>query len=206
MGNTNLGTKNIFCYKVLPLTYDASLSYYEVLCKVTNAINEIQEILEGYDETLADLQTRISKVEEWISDYEDELIALEGRINANIAALETKIEAELLSIIGDVNDLKNYVDAQINITNARTDRAIALNNEYIFDYIDNNLSSILKVYNWFTGQIVTVQDMFNYLAQLHTTDALSYTQINGKNKTYAQLTALNLTYTDIIMRSAILIV
>lgn len=29
------------CQKVLPLVYDDSLSYYEVLCKLTNTINEL---------------------------------------------------------------------------------------------------------------------------------------------------------------------
>ena len=32
-----------YCHKVLPLVYDDSLSYYEVLCKVVNKINEIIE-------------------------------------------------------------------------------------------------------------------------------------------------------------------
>lgn len=30
-----------YCQKVLPLVYDNSLSYYEVLCKLTNKINEL---------------------------------------------------------------------------------------------------------------------------------------------------------------------
>ena len=32
-----------WCYKVLPLVYDDSLSYYELLCKLVNKINEIIE-------------------------------------------------------------------------------------------------------------------------------------------------------------------
>lgn len=32
---------NLFCHKVIPLTYDNSLSYYEVLCKVVNRLNEL---------------------------------------------------------------------------------------------------------------------------------------------------------------------
>lgn len=30
-----------YCQKVLPLTYDNSLSYYEQLCKTTHKINEV---------------------------------------------------------------------------------------------------------------------------------------------------------------------
>ena len=32
-----------WCYKVIPLVYDNSLSYYEVLCKVVKYINELIE-------------------------------------------------------------------------------------------------------------------------------------------------------------------
>lgn len=29
------------CYKILPLVYDQSLSYYETLCKVVSKLNEV---------------------------------------------------------------------------------------------------------------------------------------------------------------------
>lgn len=35
---------NVCCQKVLPLVYDESLSYYEVLCKVTQKLNELIKI------------------------------------------------------------------------------------------------------------------------------------------------------------------
>lgn len=33
--------------KILPLSYDDSLSYYEQLCKLTNKMNEIVEFING---------------------------------------------------------------------------------------------------------------------------------------------------------------
>lgn len=41
------GMRRYFCHKVLPLVYDDSLSYYEVLCKLTNKINEIIDLING---------------------------------------------------------------------------------------------------------------------------------------------------------------
>lgn len=38
------------CFKILPLVYDESLSYYEVLCKVTSKINELIEANEELNE------------------------------------------------------------------------------------------------------------------------------------------------------------
>ena len=34
-------TLRFYCQKVLPLVYDDSLSYYELLCKVCNKLNEV---------------------------------------------------------------------------------------------------------------------------------------------------------------------
>lgn len=48
-----MSTKNIEpikhsdCHKVLPLIYDDSLSYYEILCKLVNKMNEIIAFLSG---------------------------------------------------------------------------------------------------------------------------------------------------------------
>ena len=49
MTDVNFNKSELFgdCYyqKVLPLVYDNSLSYYEVLCKLTNKINELVDIV-----------------------------------------------------------------------------------------------------------------------------------------------------------------
>lgn len=35
------------CAKILPVSYDNSLSYYEQLCKLTDKMNEIVEFING---------------------------------------------------------------------------------------------------------------------------------------------------------------
>ena len=59
-----------WCQKVLPLVYDDSLSYYEVLCKVVNYINNLidtnNHIIEYVDELKAELQ----QVQEWIDNFD----------------------------------------------------------------------------------------------------------------------------------------
>ena len=61
-----------WCQKVLPLVYDDSLSYYEVLCKVVEYINELiasdTEIVGEIDKVKADL----IKVQEWIDNFKYE--------------------------------------------------------------------------------------------------------------------------------------
>ena len=59
-----------WCQSVLPLVYDDSLSYYEVLCKVVEYINKLidtdKEIFEDIDELRDDLKV----VQEWIDNYD----------------------------------------------------------------------------------------------------------------------------------------
>ena len=58
-----------WCQKVLPLVYDDSLSYYEVLCKVVKYINELiksdKEIVDEIDK----LKTDMTTVQEWIDNF-----------------------------------------------------------------------------------------------------------------------------------------
>lgn len=45
-GKDTISRVHGWCHKILPLVYDDSLSYYELLCKLTNKINEIIEEVE----------------------------------------------------------------------------------------------------------------------------------------------------------------
>lgn len=58
-----------WCYKVLPLVYDDSLSYYEVLCKVVDYINKLieQDIIFGAE--LDKLKADMITVQEWIKNF-----------------------------------------------------------------------------------------------------------------------------------------
>lgn len=59
-----------WCYKVLPLVYDDSLSYYEVLCKVVNYINKLIEQDKIFGDELEKLKSDLSVVQKWIDDYD----------------------------------------------------------------------------------------------------------------------------------------
>ena len=66
----DLSTFKFWCYKVLPLVYDDSLSYYEVLCKVVNYINKLIEQDKIFGNELAKLREDLATVQEWIDNYD----------------------------------------------------------------------------------------------------------------------------------------
>lgn len=93
-----------WCQKVLPLVYDDSLSYYEVLCKLTEYINIMIEnqdyfndMLNGFDvswkqleEDVAYLKEELDKVKngDYVSLYLDSIIKW---IDENIQQLVARI-------------------------------------------------------------------------------------------------------------------
>lgn len=50
----NLIPLKFWCYKVLPLVYDDSLSYYEVLCKLVAKVNEVISVTNQIPDAIAD--------------------------------------------------------------------------------------------------------------------------------------------------------
>ena len=63
-----------WCQKVLPLVYDESLSYYEVLCKVRDKLNELIKQDEIFGEALRQLEKELADVNEWIANFNTEFV------------------------------------------------------------------------------------------------------------------------------------
>lgn len=79
-----------WCQKVLPLVYDDSLSYYELLCKVVHKLNELAENQNNLSEDvkqiakdLEDFKNQVpgmieQKIAEWLNNY----ITTKGLVNS----------------------------------------------------------------------------------------------------------------------------
>lgn len=59
-----------WCHKVLPLVYDDSLSYYEVLCKVVNYINQLIDNDKIIYSELESLKNDLKEVQNWIDNFD----------------------------------------------------------------------------------------------------------------------------------------
>ena len=140
----------------------------------------VDEELASVVEQFNQLKNLVDSLESDFDDLKAEFIRYEGEIT------------------GKVNSLKTYIDNQIIGVNNRTDLLIAANNDFIFANLAQELRNI-TVINYFTGEEVSIQDMFNTLAQLHLTDGIAYNQITARGYTYGSIEALNLTYGDIVM-------
>ena len=193
------------CYAskfVLPATFGDAISYYEEVCRLVAEYNSlvdfVNQSLDGFeDESKEYTDQQIAKAREEIDakaielqNAYDEFVQLTDN---NIKILQDSFKA-----------LENSVDESIIGVNARTDAAIAQNNEYILEQIANEQIN-LKVLNPFTGEQDTLQEMIDYLSSFHFDNALTYDQLVAKNITYDSLIALSITYTQLVTDGASLI-
>lgn len=114
-----------WCQKVLPLVYDASLSYYELLCKVVNYLNNtIQAVNENTDDVTQMRQdildfkdwttTKVQQLEDFMNNYFNNL-DVQQEINNKLDAMAT--DGSLTALI------QPYMDAMTTALSARITNA-----------------------------------------------------------------------------------
>lgn len=62
-----------WCQKVLPLVYDDSLSYYELLCKVVDYLNKTIENVNSLSENFDELQSAFNTLKKYVEEYFENL-------------------------------------------------------------------------------------------------------------------------------------
>lgn len=66
-----LGAFRTFCQKVLPAVYDDSLSYYELLCKVVDYLNETMGSVDELNSGLKQVYDYLKQLQQTFEDYID---------------------------------------------------------------------------------------------------------------------------------------
>lgn len=142
--------------------------------------------------------------------YTDEKVAAEAE-RSNQANLELKQSVETAirdfqnvvngALTGFQEQLKQQdaeIDANLVAARGYTNAQIAQNNEFLMEEISKGLID-LKVLNLFTGQYVTVQEMFDYLSAFHLTGAISVAQIGNAQRTVNTVVGYKASCTDIVV-------
>ena len=168
-----------------------------------NKMKELEGRLDGIiEETLALTKTyvdnRLATYQSQIDNIRQEIAELSQRtdtLSAHVADEVLRLEAKIL-------DAERKAESLFIIANNRTDLMIERNNEYIFREIEDNILANVTVINYFTGERMSVQDMFNYLASLHLQNAITYDGLREKNLTYTELIAKSITYTELVKNGA----
>lgn len=150
---------------------------------------------------------------ERFNELQRQVDILNNNFNTTVSQLQTQyrnfinqVNAQITIMSGRIDAIRAEINADIIGVNARTDLAIEQNNQYIFEQIEERISDQIRVRNYFTGERMTIQQMFDYLAELHVTDGITYAELATRSKTYAEIAALNITYTNLTLHGNTLIV
>lgn len=112
-----------WCQHVLPLVYDDSLSYYEVLCKVTDYINNMLKDINSLTDITNQLRIDVDTLQKEWPEFQDS-------INQDIEAFKQEVTTELQEMQDTLDAIKNgeYVNLYL---------------DSIKSYIDNNLQNLV---------------------------------------------------------------
>ena len=157
----------IYVQKVLPLVYDDSLSYYELLCKIVSKLNEIIPIVNVTQETI------ISTV----TDILNEMIK-SGQLAELIDKLSNDLSGKIDSLSGQLNDTNNTVSKLSKLMDKKPIIFIDSYGEFIPSELYTGLGWSL---NWKAGANFNANDdntFYNWIVPiLNSLDLTNYSHI-----------------------------
>lgn len=113
-----------WCHKILPMVYDDSLSYYELLCKVVDYLNKTMEDVETLHGDVTNIRTAYEKLQGYVNEY---FSALDVQEEINNKLDNMASSGELYEIIRSYTDpIVNEQNDKINVLKARMDTFASL--------------------------------------------------------------------------------
>ena len=172
-------------------------------------LNKMKE-LDGRLDGIVEETLKLTKeyVDDRLINYQEQISEIQRDIKVlydKDAELNTEMIREVMRLEELISLAERKAETLFIIANDRTDLQIKRNNEYIFREIEDNILGNITVINYFTGERVTVQDMFDYLASLHLQNAITYNGLRDKNLTYTELVAKSITYTELVKNGGTLL-
>lgn len=153
----------------------------------------IKETTDYIDSKLADTVEQLNK------DYEAFKLEVNNKIaglDADYKAFVDEVNRRMLIMDNKIAEAQALVNSALEQANAYTNQAIANNNDYIIDQTTKALDTV-TVLNYFTGERITIQEMFDYLAKFHLNNAITVLELEEAQKTVNALVTLRMTMTDL---------
>lgn len=182
---------------------------------ILKEIAEFDKQLDELEERVIEAAVKASK--EYIDEQMVEIHADFQALSNKVDNLERTFNEKTAEIEREFNSFTSFITEQFTLLQARMDAfeervqneiigveasidvKIEANNEYLLNEISRELGKI-KVINYFTGELITVQAMFDYLAVFHLENPITYTELASASIDYDALAALHMTYTELAIK------
>lgn len=185
----NVERFKFWCQKVLPLVYDDSLSYYEVLCKVVSKVNEVIDNENAQNELLNELNSEVGSLAQAQSEQYEELSRAISQGADAILALQTAMAGKVDKAQSESDNGKvlGIVNGQVTPTEIQADN--------IF-YATYNVTPFSEIYSaWDDDELVIlsrVNQLGHYehavLSDISTTTATFIVPANPNDGSYEKIT------------------
>lgn len=162
--------------KVIPLAFDESLSYLEMLCGMLDKLNEtidevnrMTEIVDNIDVNFDEINEKIDIINETLLNMENQFTSIDERVSTNsnnINILNIKIDDEINTLN---NTLRNLINENFNTLKTYVDYQDTILDEKI----DNIQIGAINIYDPTTGILSPLQTVVNNLYQLTNKDGLT---------------------------------
>lgn len=178
--------------------HELNLDYLlERLANVENTIKTIKEDIEG--DVFDYVQRVLAPYEQRLNALIIEVSNLENRVDAKLEEYNSKITSFIIEVNNELTEIRQYLVDSINAVNSLTDTKIENNNIYILNEVSQNIGTMFRVINPFTGTSVSIQEMIDYLSTFHIEDGLLYSTMNTRALTYTEFNDLEISYTDLLL-------
>ena len=211
-----------FCHKVLPLVYDDSLSYYEVICKLVAKTNEVVDEMTKLEKAYEEILSYYENIRQEINEIIEEKFAIEdAKIDAKLAEMQEQLDAEIASVYARLSQVvdeidrltnlvntfyensKTYTDSQIAIERARIDGVvndvvIKLEREIeeLREEIRHGLEMI-QIYDPTSGSEDTIENVIKHVYDNARVDeGLTVSEYNAYGLTVGEYEAFNMRVKD----------
>lgn len=151
--------------RTLPLAFDDSLSYLEMLCATLDKLNETivqvnknTEVATRYEELLREIEAEVDRLEQ---DYIEFKQSIENEIDEKFIDIERV--------------LRLYIESQISVLRYE------IQNKYdeLNKKIDDIIAGDIKVYDPTTGLLSPIQVVINNLFDMNRTNAISASEYDA---------------------------
>ena len=135
-GYSGQGAFRFWCQKVLPLVYDDSLSYMELLAKVVNYLNNTISDVANAEDNISKLANAYEELQDYVNEYFDNLdvqeeinrkldeMAIDGTLNSYVAPLVPTLVSTWLNENVDPVGSAVIVDSSLQISGAAADSLV----------------------------------------------------------------------------------